>query len=140
MKVSSIMQKEIWPRGAVPWPRLAWPLVVLAVPAYYALFNYIRRLDGGFHYSNWSLHPTCLFLSRPLTVWTIAAIWFVADALLVFWASCSLWRREEAARPAGLFFLWQGAKFAFFLLYFAIMFTYRPFEPFFDLCKALSSS
>lgn len=139
MKVSSILEKELWPRGALQWRRLAWPLVVLAVPAYYVLFNYIRALDGGFDYSNWSLHPTCLFLSRPVIVWTIAAVWFVVDVLLVFWVSRPLWRREEATRPVGLFFLWQGVKFSFFLLYFAIMFAYRPFQPFFDLCRAISS-
>jgi hypothetical protein len=138
MKVGSVLEKEIWPRGAIPWSHLAWPLVVLAGPAYYGLFNYIRRLSGAFTYSNWSLHPICLFLSRPLSVWTTAAVWFVVDVLLIIWVSRPLWRREEAARPAGLFFLWQGVKFAFFLLYFAIMFADRPFVPFFDLCRAIS--
>ncbi|MBN1917227.1 MAG: hypothetical protein JW889_04900 [Verrucomicrobia bacterium] len=140
MKPNTILGKELWPRGVIPWKRLAWPLVMLAVPAYYGLFHYVRLLSGGFRYSNWSLHPVCLFLSQPLTVWTVAVVWLVIDALLFFWASRSLWRREEAARPAGLFFLWQSTKFAFFLFYFSIMFTHRPFQPFFDLCRAIAAS
>ena len=117
---------ELWPKRP-----FAWPLILLAVPAFVGQFYAIHGLRGGPTNSNWSLHPFCLFLSRTPVVWSVAAIWFVVDLFLIAWASRCLRRNGEPARPAGLFFLWQGAKFAFFLLYFAVMFTYRPFQPVF---------
>lgn len=133
----------------IPLPRLpyAWPLIFLAVPAFVGLFLVVGRMIEGLtpgEYpsdgviwrfdTNWRLHWACRFLSQRPTTLVVAAIWLAVDVFLIGWAGRAHRKGGEPARPARLFFAWQGAKFALFLLYFAIMFAYRPFEPYFHVC------
>ena len=126
MSLRSILTMELW-----RWRASPWLLLILAAPSFVAQFWIIPQLPSGHPDSNWALRPFCLFMSAAPAVWGLAALWFVVDVFLVAWVSRALKRQSEPARPASLFFLWQGAKFSFFVLYFAVMFSSRPFEPLF---------
>ncbi len=131
----------------IPLPRLpyGWPLIFLAVPAFVGLFyvldNMIESLtpgdypaDGGATHrfdTNWRLHWLCRFLSERPTVLVLAGIWLAMDVFLIAWTNRAHRKGGEPARPVRLFFAWQGAKFALFILYFAVMFTFRPLQPYF---------
>ena len=130
MKLLAVLTKKR--RVRLPF---ASPLILFTVPPLAGLFLAVDKMfeNVDADSTNWRLHPVCAFLGRAPVVFTLAGIWFLVDVALLIWANRAHRRGGEAARPARLFFTWQAAKFAFFLLYFAILFAYRPFEPWFDL-------
>jgi len=120
----AILAVQLWQRR-----RHAWPLLVFTIPMYYILFWLLST--AGSERLRWDtpVQPLYYFLSPPLAVWAVAAIWFAVDLALVVWMERALNRQGEPGRPTRLFFTWQVVKIAFALLLLSVFAAFGPANP-----------
>jgi hypothetical protein len=102
-------------------------LVVSAAPLIF-LILVVRRVPQPRGLGADALPGICIFLSRSAVVYAMAAIWVMADVALAEWTRRSIRIGGASHRPAALFFVWQTAKLAYFVLYISLAFFHKPYS------------
>jgi hypothetical protein len=109
---------------------LYWVLLAVSAAPLIVLILVIRRVPGPHGLRADASPDICIFLSRSAVVFAMAAVWVIADVALVEWVRRSVRGGGASYRPAGLFFVWQTAKLAYFVLYISLAFFHKPYSAF----------
>lgn len=124
MNLHRVLLMQLWLRR-----RHAWLLLALTVPMHYFLLWALYPVRSGHIGNIWHLPGFCVFLSQAPVLWSLAAVWLLVDVFLIAWLDRALNRGDEPVHAAKLFFLWQGAKLAFFFFFVAVLSAYGPLFP-----------